>query len=140
MPKRKSSKATQASQKQLERTVSTLETDVESAHAKTARWKKRAKQMEAAAETAEARVSKLEKKLAKSRRAARTVPLVAPEQSPALTLVEEDGPAAAGLEVSPEGGTPDDSWTLTALRAEARSRGLAGYSRKPKADLLAELT
>jgi predicted nucleic acid-binding Zn-ribbon protein len=34
---------------------------------------------------------------------------------------------------------PDDSWTVTALRAEARSRGLAGYSRKTKDQLLAEL-
>jgi hypothetical protein len=35
--------------------------------------------------------------------------------------------------------TPDDSWTVAELRAEARRRGLTGYSRKVKADLLAEL-
>jgi hypothetical protein len=34
---------------------------------------------------------------------------------------------------------PDDSWTVTRLRAEARSRGVAGYSRKTKEQLLLEL-
>lgn len=34
---------------------------------------------------------------------------------------------------------PDESWTLSALRAEARSRGLTGYSRESKARLLARL-
>jgi hypothetical protein len=44
-------------------------------------------------------------------------------------------PAAADV-MAP---TPDDSWTVADLRAEARRRGLTGYSRKAKADLLAEL-
>jgi hypothetical protein len=35
--------------------------------------------------------------------------------------------------------TPDESWTVTRLRAEARSRGVAGYSRKTKEQLLVEL-
>jgi hypothetical protein len=35
--------------------------------------------------------------------------------------------------------TPDDSWNVTRLRAEARSRGVAGYSRKTRAELLDEL-
>jgi DNA-binding protein HU-beta len=34
---------------------------------------------------------------------------------------------------------PDDSWTVTALRSEARRRGLTGYSRRSKAQLVAEL-
>jgi lysophospholipase len=34
---------------------------------------------------------------------------------------------------------PDDSWTVADLRAEAKKRGLTGYSRKSKAELLAEL-
>jgi hypothetical protein len=41
---------------------------------------------------------------------------------------------------SPSGpSSPDESWTVAALRAEARKRGLTGYSRKTKAELLAEL-
>ena len=34
---------------------------------------------------------------------------------------------------------PDDSWTVAALRAEARRRGMTGYSRKTKAQLVADL-
>ena len=37
------------------------------------------------------------------------------------------------------GSAPDDSWTVADLRAEAKKRGLTGYSRKSKAELLAEL-
>jgi lysophospholipase len=35
--------------------------------------------------------------------------------------------------------TPDDSWSVADLRAEARRRGRTGYSRKTKAELLADL-
>ena len=42
--------------------------------------------------------------------------------------------------VPPSGSSgPDESWTVPALRAEAKKRGLTGYSRKTKAQLLAEL-
>lgn len=34
---------------------------------------------------------------------------------------------------------PDDSWTVADLRAEAKRRGLSGYSRKSKAELLDDL-
>jgi hypothetical protein len=42
------------------------------------------------------------------------------------------------------GGSPPrldagDSWTVAELREEARSRGLTGYSRTKKAELLAAL-
>jgi len=35
--------------------------------------------------------------------------------------------------------TPDDSWSVADLRAEAKRRGMTGYSRKTKAQLLADL-
>jgi hypothetical protein len=41
--------------------------------------------------------------------------------------------------MAPAASAPDATWTVTALRAEARSRGVAGYSRKTKAQLLADL-
>jgi lysophospholipase len=44
-------------------------------------------------------------------------------------------PAAASSTAS----APDDSWTVADLRAEAKKRGLTGYSRKTKAELLTEL-
>jgi lysophospholipase len=34
---------------------------------------------------------------------------------------------------------PDDSWTVADLRAEAKKRGMTGYSRKTKSELLADL-
>jgi hypothetical protein len=37
------------------------------------------------------------------------------------------------------GSVPDDSWTVADLRAEAKRRGLTGYSRKSKTELLADL-
>ena len=43
------------------------------------------------------------------------------------------GGSAAG------GSGPDDSWTVADLRAEAKRRGLTGYSRKTKTELLADL-
>jgi lysophospholipase len=42
--------------------------------------------------------------------------------------------------MAPPGATPDESWTVADLRAEAKRRGLGGYSRKTKAQLLADLT
>jgi hypothetical protein len=45
-----------------------------------------------------------------------------------------------GLTAVPAAGSvPDDSWTVAELRAEAKRRGMTGYSRKTKAELLAEL-
>jgi len=35
--------------------------------------------------------------------------------------------------------TPYDSWSVADLRAEAKRRGMTGYSRKTKAELLADL-
>ena len=47
---------------------------------------------------------------------------------------EASSPAVVSSAVS-----PDDSWTVAQLREEARTRGLAGMSRKNKAELLAAL-
>jgi hypothetical protein len=47
--------------------------------------------------------------------------------------------SAASRTASSAASGPDDSWTVADLRAEAKKRGLTGYSRKSKADLLAEL-
>jgi hypothetical protein len=55
-------------------------------------------------------------------------------------------PSAAGSRSSSAPGSsatggpgPYDSWTVADLRAEAKRRGLTGYSRKTKTELLAEL-
>ncbi len=94
---------------------------LEKAEAKAARWKARAQKARAAADRAEKRVAKLEKQAAKGDRAA------GPAQ-PALTVAEAPAPSA-----------PDSSWTVARLRVEARSRGLEGYSRKTKQQLIDDL-
>ena len=134
MPK----KAKPASDKELNATIKKLEADLRRADAKAARWKKRAASERSASATSRAQVVKLEKKLAKSRRTA-LLPSgnwagSGPEGPLTQDLaLDEATPAAAAPP------TPDDSWTVAALRAEARSRGLSGLSRKSKADLLAAL-
>jgi hypothetical protein len=60
------------------------------------------------------------------------------QRATAVVTRRKDGagtPAAASAGAA----TPDDSWTVADLRAEARRRGMTGYSRKVKADLLAAL-
>jgi hypothetical protein len=66
--------------------------------------------------------------------------------SPGPTLgagapVSADAAVGVGTDPVSQGAesVPDDSWTVAALRAEARRRGMTGYSRKTKAQLVAEL-
>ena len=47
--------------------------------------------------------------------------------------------ASGGGGAASSGSGPDDSWTVADLRAEAKRRGLTGYSRKTKSELLADL-
>ena len=60
-------------------------------------------------------------------------------QRATAVVTRRQGAAQARPAASVGAATPDDSWTVADLRAEARRRGLTGYSRKVKADLLAEL-
>lgn len=138
-------------------TVKKLEAAVARAEDKAARWKKRAKQERSAAGSARAEVAKLEKKLAKWRRKATSAAEGRAEPTAAVAPAAEDSPveqappakdAAQATKAPPAdpapaaapASGPDDSWTVAALRAEARSRGLTGYSNKSKAELLAALT
>ena len=117
-----------------------LRSELASAEAKRDRWKKRAVTAEAAAADLRARLTKVEKKLERARKA----------DVPATAASSSDGsPAAAGLPApstaevpatpGASDGKPDAGWTVAELRAEARRRGIAGVSRKPKAELLAAL-
>ncbi len=123
-------KAKSSSDKQLRAIVKKLEAKLERAEARTARWRKKAKQHEAAAASSKARVTKLEKRLAKATKAA---------SQPHVSR----GPVKSAV-VSTKGAEPtkppDASWTVVELRAEARSRGLTGMSRKSKAEIIAALT
>lgn len=146
-------KELKASARKLEARVKKLEAAVDSAEAKAAEWKKKAKKDRADAAASSAKVAKLEKKLEKARRPvpkasagmSRPTLAVAPdapaqpdEVAPPVEVVEVDTPGESAPAAAPAAG-PDDSWTVTALRAEARKRGVAGYSRKTKAELLVAL-
>jgi hypothetical protein len=152
-------KKSAAAEKELKATVKKLRSKLERADARTKRWKDKARTLEKSMAESEAQRKKLtkpNKRLAKD---------PAPEQDPstatdapeAAILPEleqvdskppesEPEPAPAGPRVRRRPAssaaarpTPDASWTVVRLRAEARSRGLSGLSNKSKADLLEAL-
>lgn len=127
-----------SSEKKLRSTIKKLEAKLESANAETARWKKESKRQRAAASASQASVTRLEKRLTKAKRSAgKSGPRHVAQPLPSTTEVthEETPVSADGLTPAPDAG-----WTVVRLRAEARSRGLTGVSRKSKADLIDALT
>jgi len=91
------------------------------AEAATAKWKAEAKRLEAEA----AKRAKQVKKLRKAK---------------AQPTDEPVAPTVATTSASPTPGTPDQSWTVTRLRASAREAGVPGYSRMTKAALITALS
>jgi hypothetical protein len=124
--------------KKVKRTVKKLEADLDAAKAKAARWKKSARRHQKAADSSAAEVATLKKELKATRKAARPA-TTAPAEPPSKLAPATTTEVAAVEDQSQVGLSPDESWTVTALRAEARTRGIAGYSRKSKTDLLAAL-
>ena len=59
--------------------------------------------------------------------------------APPRSEAEPAAEAAPSQAAARTGKGPDDSWTVAELRAEAKRRGLTGYSKKTKAQLLAQL-
>ena len=62
-----------------------------------------------------------------------------PRAAPTPPTSSAAAPTTASRAPSSTPSAPDDSWTVADLRAEAKQRGLTGYSRKTKAQLVAEL-
>ncbi len=75
------------------------------------------------------------------RRLQQATTAVTKRKGPGGSPAKATGAAPSTARAVPPSGTsgPDESWTVAALRAEAKKRGLTGYSRKTKAQLLAEL-
>ncbi|HSV39969.1 MAG TPA: hypothetical protein VLI04_14520 [Nocardioidaceae bacterium] len=94
--------------------VKKLRAQLEKAEARTSKWRAEAKQLEAEAVRQAKKLKKLRKVQGK--------PVAAPPPPPA---------AAVG---------PDESWTVTRLRAAARDAGVTGYSKMTKAALLDSLS
>jgi lysophospholipase len=130
-------KKSSSSEKQLKTTIKKLKTELERADAKASRWQKKAKQHKAALAASQKRVTKLEKRLAEARRTASEPGVTRDALAAPTEIVVAETSDAAG---QPTSSTPDMSWTVVRLRAEARARGLTGLSSRPKAEILAALT
>lgn len=116
-------KKSSTSRKDLRVEVKKLRAKVDRAEAKAARWKSEARRAEEVSKKSERRVAKLTKRLDRV----------------SGTSASGPAPAVQTRPLTPPSTGPDDSWTVVALRDEARSQGLTGFSRMSKADLLAAL-
>ena len=86
---------------------------------------------------AERKVVRLSAKLAKAeQRAERWKAEAKRLRAEAPTPAALDPTEPAGTAVPAEAGSPDTTWSLTRLRGAARERGLTGYSRSSKEELL----
>ena len=139
MPRRRPRSS--AANEELTKTLSAVrgqltktETKLGKANEKAERWKREAAAARTAATRSDARVEKLQKKLDRASAALEPVRAVGPVEAAASGRRAAEPTAADGLT------NPDETWTVVQLRAEARARGLAGMSNKPKTKLLAALT
>ena len=98
------------------------------------RWKKEAAAHRTAAARSDARAEKLRHKLDRATAALKTGPATKSQKAVASGDSTTETSTAYGLT------TPDESWTVVQLRAEAHARGLTGMSDKTKEQLLAALT
>jgi hypothetical protein len=161
MAKKKSGKSDGAV-KDLKAKVAKLRRRLDTAEVAIDRWRSKARKHKANAASAQAETERLRKRLdretapaapatsAPRKTATKTTPRKAatktapkkaatkraksPAKRPATSPAARPaaGPSAAG-------GAPDATWTLSALRAEAKRRQLTGYSRATKAQLLTRL-
>jgi hypothetical protein len=117
--------------KKSDRAVKALTTKLEKAEAKAERWKARAKRLRGEVDESAKQAWKLRKRLA----AAESSP--GPASAAPGAPDSPGAPAAADTPAAPGApDVPDGSWTVARLRTEARDRGITGYSRKPKDELV----
>ncbi len=128
-------------QKDLQKSLSSLRRDLSrtekalaKAKSRAARWRKEAKVQKQSASRARARVEKLRQKLDGASAARKPVKAAAPTE-----VVASDGPVTEPVATDAVT-APNETWSVVQLRAEARARGLTGMSNKTKAQLLAALS
>ncbi len=109
-------------------------TKLTKANEKADRWRKEASAHRTAASRSDARAEKLQHKLDRATAALKPAPATKPQKTAASTGSTSEPSTAYGLT------TPDETWTVVQLRAEAHARGLTGMSDKTKDELLAALT
>jgi hypothetical protein len=139
---------TGTAERELKAEIKKLKARLAAAEKSAETWKARAKENKSSAAGAKSELSGLRRSLKKAEastkkwkdRAKAALPLApAAPAAPAASTAAAAEPAPVEIMAPTTPSMPDDTWTLTALRAEARARKLPGYSRKSKADLLAEL-
>jgi hypothetical protein len=135
-------KGKSSGEKELKAAAKKLRSQLAAAEKSAQKWKSRAKANRSDAVGAKAELTAVRRRLDKAAASAmkwkgraKSAPAAPP--APVVEPVEATGgvPEAAAV----PGAAPDDSWTVTRLRAQARARGVAGYSRKTKVQLLADL-
>jgi chromosome segregation ATPase len=132
--------------KRAAREIEDLTARAEKAEAKADRWKAEAKRAQAEATDSAKQLKKLRKRLDAALSASAPAPAVG-ELAGATGLVIAPAAEVETVEAAVEqaaaaadGTHPDLTWTVTALRVAARERGIAGYSRRTKAELVGLLT
>jgi peptidoglycan hydrolase CwlO-like protein len=137
--KKKQSKV--SAKNDLRAVVKKLRSQLAKAEKSAEKWKSRAKAHQSDAAGLKAELTVVRRRLDKATASATKWKGRARSAAPASTSAAAAEPAST---TAPErgavsGAAPDDSWTVTRLRAEARARGVAGYSRKTKEQLLVDL-
>lgn len=154
-------------QRKLEKELTALRVHVRGVEKKLAkatdradRWKSEAKAGRKSASATEARADKLQQKLDRATAARPAQPTgptgptgdtadaarkgaTKPKTSRRATTAKTTSRSAhvpARANGTDPATTPNETWTVAQLRAEARNRGLTGMSNKPKAQLLSALT
>ena len=133
MAKKKQRSGAESAERQLKVTVKKLKAQLAGAEKSAEKWKARAKEQQSKAAGTRSELTATRRRLAKAE--ARASKWKGRARAALVAGAPVPPPAVAGRSA-----TPDDTWTVTALRAEARTRGLPGYSRKTKVQLLAELS
>ena len=133
MAKKKQRSGAESAERQLKATVKKLKAQLAGAEKSAEKWKARAKEQQSKAAGTRSELTATRRRLAKAE--ARASKWKGRARAALVAGAPVPPPAVAGRSA-----TPDDTWTVTALRAEARTRGLPGYSRKTKVQLLAELS
>lgn len=128
--------------KELKAAVRRLRSQLAAAEKSAEKWKSRAKAHRSDAVGAKAELTAVRRRLDKAAASAtKWKGRARSGRSQTATTGSVPAPvvAAAAESATTTPTAPDDAWTVTRLRAEARARGVAGYSRKTKDQLLAEL-
>jgi peptidoglycan hydrolase CwlO-like protein len=129
--KQQAKKAPPTADKGLKAAVDKLQARLGAAEKSVEKWKARAKEHKSLAAGAQAELGVVRRRLAKAEASATKWKERAEKRTTAAPV------AAAAPAASAAGAPPVETWTVTRLRAEARSRGVTGYSRMTKDQLLA---